>query len=234
MTNHDFITIPVADGTEMDVYIAFPEKKGPSPAIIVIQEAYGVNSHIRNVTERLYKEGYVAISPDIFHRTIKRADIPYTDFSAAMPHYQAVTNEGLKADLEALYGWLQKQSAVEHDKIGSIGFCLGGRVSFLANAVLPLSAAISYYGGGLETLTTEAPNLHGAQLFVWGGLDTHITQEKREAILQAVDAAGKKYAYAVFSYAGHAFNSDDRPSYNPEAAKEAWGLSLGFLANNLK
>jgi carboxymethylenebutenolidase len=234
MTNHDFITIPVADGTEMDCYVAFPEKKGPSPAVIVVQETYGVNAHIRNVTERLCKEGYVAIAPDIFHRTLKRADIPYKDFAIAAPHYQAVTKAGSQADLKAMYTWLQKQPAVEHDKIASIGFCLGGRISFLANATLPLSAAISYYGGGLEGLTDEAANLHGPQLFIWGGQDTHITQEKRDAILHAVDAAGKKYAYSIFSYAGHAFNSDDRPNYNPEAAKEAWGLSLAFLANNLK
>ncbi len=234
MTNHDFITIPVADGTEIDAYVAFPEKKGPSPAIIVVQEAYGVNAHIRNVTERLCKEGYVAIAPDIFHRTGKRLEIPYNDFAAAMPHYQAISKAGLEADLKAVYTWLQTQSAVEHDKIASVGYCLGGRVSFLANAILPLSAAISYYGGGLETLTDEAVNLHGPQLFFWGGKDKHVTKEKRDAILHAVDSAGKNYSYAVFSLADHAFNCDDRPSYNPDAAKEAWALSLAFLANKMK
>jgi carboxymethylenebutenolidase len=234
MINHDFVTIPVSDGTEMDLYVAFPETKGPSPAVIVLQEMYGVNAHIRRVTELLCKEGYVAVAPDVFHRSVRRGDLPYNNPATAMPHYQAVTNAGSQEDIKAIYVWLQKQPAVEHDKIGAIGFCLGGKIAFLANATVTLSAAISYYGGGLETLTAEAVNLHGPQLFIWGGQDAHITAEKRQAILDAVDKAGKKYAFSIFSYAGHAFNSDDRPNYEPQAAKEAWALSLAFLANKLR
>jgi carboxymethylenebutenolidase len=234
MTNHEFNTVKVADGTEIELYTAIPEGEGPFPGIILLQEAFGVNHHIRNVAERLCAEGYVVVAPDIFHRTIHRLEVDYNDFAAAMPHYSAITNEGLTADLKASYDWLGQQENVSHDKIGSIGFCLGGRVSFLANAVLPLSVAVSYYGGGLEQLAAEAVNLSGPQLFYWGGQDHHITKDKIAAIIGAVEAAGKEYTTVSISYADHGFNCDERASYNPLAAKEAWAHTLAFLGNRLK
>ncbi len=176
MTNHAFTTVPVSDGTDIDLYVASPEGKGPFPAIIVLQEAFGVTGHIRSIAERRCKEGYVAVAPDLFHRTVRRLEAAYTDFPSVMPHYQAITQEGLSADLKASFDWLQQQSNVQKDKIGSIGFCLGGRVSFLANAVLPLAAAVSYYGGQLDTMIDLAPALHANHLFFWGGKDQHIPQ----------------------------------------------------------
>jgi carboxymethylenebutenolidase len=234
MINHEFNTITVADGTEMELYAAFPEGNGPFPAIIVLQEAFGVNGHIRKVAERLCAEGYAVVSPDLFHRTGRRLELAYDNFPAVMPHYQAITNDGLTADLKASYNWLQQQANVEKSKVGSIGFCLGGRVSFLANAVLPLSVAVSYYGGSLELLADEAVNLSGPHLFYWGGLDKHITPDKVDTIINAVKAAGKDYTSVVVSYADHAFSCDERPSYNELATKEAWAHSLAFLANRLK
>jgi len=234
MNNHDFITLPVADGTEIDAYIAFPEEQESFPAIILLQEAFGVNHHIRNIAERFCKEGYAVIAPDLFHRTAKRIEIDYKDFAAAMPHYQAITKEGLTADLKAAYAWLQQQQNIEHEKTGSIGFCLGGRVSFIANTVLPLAAAVSYYGGGLDTLASEAVNMQAPHLFFWGGKDTHIPQEKIDTIINAVKAAGKDYINTVISYADHGFHCDERGSYHPLAAKEAWATTLAFFANRLK
>jgi carboxymethylenebutenolidase len=234
MKNHEFNTIKVADGTEMELYTAFPEGSGKFPAIIVIQEAFGVTGHIRKIVEKFCNEGYAVVSPDIFHRTVHRLQASYDDFSAVMPHYQAITNETLSADLHASFNFLQAQNNVNIDKVGCIGFCLGGRVSFLANATLPLSAAISYYGGGLDQLAGEAPNLHGAHLFYWGGLDKHIPQDKIDTIINAVKEAGKDYANVTFSYADHAFNNDERPSYSPLAAKEAWAHTLTFFNNRLK
>jgi carboxymethylenebutenolidase len=234
MSSHDFTTISVGDGTEMDSYIALPEGKGPFPGLILLQEAFGVNRHIRRVAEELCKEGYAVAAPDLFHRTGRRVDIPYTNFALAAPHFQAVSKAGLQDDLKATHTWLQQQPAVSPGKIGSIGFCLGGRVSFLANLTLPLAVAVSYYGGGLDALAGEAGNLHAAHLFLWGGMDKHITLQVRDTIVQAVDQAGKEYMNVVISYADHAFNCDERPSYQPEAAREAWALSLAFLANRLK
>ena len=234
MNNHDFITLSVADGTEMDAYIALPGEERSYPGIILLQEAFGVNTHIRDVAERLCNEGYAVIAPDLFHRTGRRMEFAYTNFSGAQPHLKALTNEGLKKDVQAAYDWLQQHPTIIHEKVGSIGFCMGGRVSFLANATLPLSAAVSYYGGGMDALVNEAPNLHGTHLFFWGGKDTHIPQEKIDIIVNAVKLAGKDYINTVISYADHGFNCDVRPSFHPLAAKEAWALTLSFFANRLK
>ncbi|GAB3819773.1 dienelactone hydrolase family protein [Pontibacter rugosus] len=235
MDNHTFITLSVADGSEMGAYIAMPDEQTPMPGIILLQEAFGVNSHIRDVAERLAQEGYVVIAPELFHRTAPSGyEGPYDNFAAVAPHYQAITKEGLTADLQTCYKWLQEQAFVQSDKIGSIGFCLGGRVSFLANAVLPLSAAVSYYGGGIPALLDEAVNLKAPHLFFWGGQDTHIPQEQVQSIIEAVEAAGKAYLNVVISYADHGFHCDQRSSYNPDAAKEAWAMTLAYFENKLK
>jgi len=234
MKNHDFTTLKLDDGTEMDAYIAIPEGEGKFPGIIVLQEAFGVNHHIQNIAERLCSAGYVAIAPDLFHRTEKRVDIAYTDFPKVMPHLQVVSQEGLTSDLHACYEWLQNEPATIKDKIGSIGFCLGGRVSFLANAILPLSAAVSFYGGGVDKMAGLAEKLHAPQLFFWGGLDKHILQETIDTVIHALKSAGKPYTNVVISNADHGFNCDERQSYHPEAASEAWSHTLAFLANKLK
>ncbi len=234
MINHEFNTISVGDGTDVALYVASPEGKGPFPAIIVLQEAFGVTGHIRSIAERLCKEVYVAVTPDLFHRTVHRLEAAYTDFPSVMPHYQAITQDGLSADLKASYDWLQQQSIVQKDKIGSIGFCLGGRVSFLANAVLPLAEAVSYDGGQADQLVGLAPALHADHLFFWGGKDQHIPQETIDKVIGAVKAAGKSYTNVVISDADHGFNCDDRASYHPLAAKEAWAHSLAFFGNRLK
>ncbi|MET4073900.1 dienelactone hydrolase family protein [Hymenobacter sp. UYCo722] len=234
MSDQNFVTLAVADGTEMRAYVAFPSATGPVPGIILLQEAFGVNHHIRSVADRLAAAGYAVVAPELFHRTAATGlEIAYSDFASAMPHYGAINNDDLTADLQAAHAWLTAQPLVKADKIGSIGFCLGGRVSFLANAVLPLAAAVSYYGGGTETIADRAQDLHATHLFFWGGLDAHIGKEHIQQVIEAVDAAQKPYINTVISYADHGFHCDERPSYHPEAAKEAWALTLAFFGEKL-
>ncbi len=228
------VSLKVSDGTTMQAYTSLPESKGTFPGILLFQEAFGVNAHIRSVADRIAKEGYVVIAPELFHRTAPAGfEIPYGDFSLVMPHFQGITFEGLATDAKASYDWLQQQNNVQHDKIGSIGFCMGGRVSFVANATLPLSAAVSFYGGGTDAIADKAKDLHAPQLFFWGGLDKHITPDKVETVVKAIGDAGKEYINVVISYADHAFFCDARPSYNERAAKEAWGMTLAFFKNKL-
>lgn len=231
--NSKYINLEVADGSTMLAYTASPENiTAETPAIIVLQEAFGVNGHIRKVAERFAAEGYLAIAPELFHRTApEKTEISYTDFPSAMPHMEALTVDALTADVQAAYQWLTQQP-VSKENIFSVGYCLGGRVSFLANTVLPLKAAVSYYGGGLDQLAAQAPNLHGRHLFFWGGKDQHIKPENVNTIIQAVEDAGKDYVNVKFSYADHGFNCDERASYNETASKEAWALTLAFLKNN--
>jgi carboxymethylenebutenolidase len=228
------VTLKVSDGSSVQCYISMPEGKGPFPAVMVMQEAFGVNGHIRNVSDRIAKEGYVVIAPELFHRTAPAGfEGGYTDFAALQPHFQGITVDGLSADLKACYDWLQSEPSVNKSKIGCIGYCLGGRVTFLANAILPLSAAVSYYGGSTHLLADKAKDLNAPHLFFWGGLDKHILPEHVDTVINAVKTAGKPYINVVFSYADHAFNCDERPSFNKDASAEAWGMTVAFFKNKL-
>jgi carboxymethylenebutenolidase len=229
------ISLHVADGTEAHAYTASPSADGKFPGIILLQEAFGVTPHIKGLADRLAAEGYVVIAPELFHRTAgPGAEFSYSDWGAITPHYTGITLEGLQADLHAAYGWLQGQDNVVKEKIGSIGFCLGGRVSFIANFTLPLSAGVSYYGGGTHAVADRAKDIHGAHLFFWGGLDTHILPEYINAVTTALKEHNKAYTNVVFSDAEHAFNNNERPSYNADASSEAWALTLAFFKNKLK
>jgi carboxymethylenebutenolidase len=229
-------TLAVADGSSMQAFVARPEEKGSFPGMLVFQEAFGVNAHIRDVTQRIAREGYVAIAPELFHRSAAPGlEVRYDDFPSAMPHMKALTEQGLSDDVRATYEWLRDSTHVVPDRIGSIGFCMGGRVSFLANATIELRAAISFYGGGIApALLPHAANLHAPMVFFWGGLDKHIPQDQIRSVIDAVKAAGKPYINVEISDADHGFFCDARPSYNPVAAKEAWSLVVSFIEAHVK
>src|SRR6201981_3243127 len=229
-------TLAVADGRPLHTFGAPPEKKGAFPGMLVFREAFGVNAHIRDVTQRIAREGYVAIAPELFHRSAASGfEVRYDDFPSAMAHMKVLTEQGLADDVRASYEWLRDSGHVTPDRIGSIGFCLGGRVSFLANATVSLRAAVSFYGGGIApALLPRAANLHAPMLFFWGGLDKHIPQDQIRSVIDAVKAAGKPYINVEISDADHGFFCDARPSYNPVAAKEAWSLVASFLEAHVK
>lgn len=223
------VELPVADGTRMAAYVARPKDGGPHPGLLVFQEAFGVNHHIRNVAERFAAEGYAAIAPELFHRTAPPGfEGSYTDFAAVMPHLQAVTTETAEADVRSAYDWLR--SSAKASEISSVGFCLGGRVSFIGNSIVALRAAVSFYGGGIApALLDRAAKLQAPSLFIWGGMDKHITLEHRRAVTDALSAEKKIYVNAEFSRADHGFFCEERAAYEPHSARQAWALTLEFL-----
>jgi carboxymethylenebutenolidase len=224
------VELAVADGTRMAAYVARPEHGGPHPGLVVFQEAFGVNGHIRNVSDRFAAEGYVAIAPELFHRTAPGFEGSYTDFPSVMPHLKAVTTETAELDVRSAYEWLRSNAQVRANEISSVGFCMGGRVSFLANSVVALRAAVSLYGGGIAPgLLDRAARLQAPSLFIWGGLDKHITPEHRKAVTDALTAQEKAYVNLEFSRADHGFFCDERASYEPHSARQAWALTLEFL-----
>jgi carboxymethylenebutenolidase len=225
------IELNVADSPPMSAYVSRPADAGPHPGLMVFQEAFGVNSHIRNVADRFAAEGYVAIAPELFHRTAPAGfEGDYKDFPSVMPHARAVTSEAAEADVLATYSWLRTNSRVRPDAISCVGFCMGGRVSFLANSVVPVRNAVSFYGGGIAPgLLDRAAKLHGPVLLIWGGLDKHITPEHRKVVTDALTAEHKVYVNAEFSNADHGFFCDERSAYEPNAARQAWALTLEFL-----
>ena len=231
----DWVTMPVADGTVMRAYAARPQIDRPRAGLLVFQEAFGVNAHIRDVTERFGREGYLALAPEIFHRTAPGFEGSYTDFESIMPHIRALKEQDMEADALAAYGLLTEELSFPGTPIACIGFCLGGRLSFLTNSILPVKAAVSLYGGGIAPnpmtggLLDRACDLHAPQLLFWGGLDKHIGPEQTQAVAGALRKAGKPFVHVEFSDADHGFFCDARASYNPAAARQAWALTLAFL-----
>jgi carboxymethylenebutenolidase len=231
---YEKVQLTVSDDSTMQAHIFRPKEK-QAPAIMVLPEAFGVDKHIRDVAERLSKEGYLAIAPEVFHRTAPPDyEGSYTNFEAAMPHFQPLTVPAMEADLQACYNWIAHDNQGDSKRVAAIGFCLGGRMSFLANSILPLKAAISFYGGRIAPdLLDRAPKQHGPILFFWGGLDKHIGLEQPRAISDALLKAGKPFRDVVISDGDHGFFNDDKKAFNKSAAAEAWALSLSFLKNNL-
>jgi carboxymethylenebutenolidase len=225
------VTLQVSDGTQMNAYVARPSQGDTHPGLLVFQEAFGVNAHIRDVTRRFAAQGFVTIAPELFHRTAPPGfEGSYSDFAGVMPHMKAMTTEGAIADSRAAFDWLRVQTDVSQSDVSSVGYCMGGRTSFLANSVLPLTRAISYYGGNIApALLDRAASLHGPMLFFWGGLDKHIPPEQREQVIDALKQNGEQYVNVEISDADHAFFCDARPAYNARASQLAWVLTLEFL-----
>jgi carboxymethylenebutenolidase len=228
------VTIELSDGTEMSAYTACPNDREAHPALLLFQEAFGVNAHIKDVVRRFAQEGYMVIAPELFHRTAPGLEASYTDFPSVMQHVQALTEDGLKADVMAAFNWLNAHPSVMKNQIASIGYCLGGRVSILANITVPLKASVSYYGGGIaSSLSDKLQDICSPLLMFWGGQDQHIGKDQIDTITNALSDNRKNYTNVVFSRADHGFFCDARASYHPVAAKLAWVLTLEFLRIHL-
>jgi carboxymethylenebutenolidase len=230
----EYVELKVSDGTTMQAWTARPVEGGALPGLLVFQEAFGVNAHIRDVTQRFAREGFIAIAPELFHRTGPGFEGNYDAFPTTVPHMNALKDDQMEADERAAFEWLTTQG-VHECRIGSVGYCMGGRAAFLAGLSLPIGCATSYYGGGIAprgnnpVLLMRAKELRCPVLLFWGGKDKHITQDQLRAVRDALSDAGKSFINVEMSDADHGFFCDQRASYNPTAAAEAWPLTLAFL-----
>jgi carboxymethylenebutenolidase len=221
----------------MRAYVARPEGK-PKGGLMVFQEIFGVNAHIRDLTERFAREGYLALAPELFHRTGPGFESGYTDMAPGREHAQATTDPGIEADIRASYDWLKQAG---ESKIAAIGYCMGGRVTTLAAMTVPLACGIAYYGGGIAphpfykvNLLSRIAEVKGPVLFMWGGKDQFIPPTAVEEITAAMRGNNKTFASAEFSDADHGFFCDARGTYSASASAVAWPLTLAYLANHTK
>lgn len=219
------MTLKASDGHSFGAWRADPAGT-PKGAIVVIQEIFGVNSHIRNVTDRFASEGYVAIAPAIFDRAQRDFECGYS------PDEIAVAREFIgKIPMDQML--LDTQAAIDAVKdkgpVGIVGFCLGGSIAFLAAGKLSgLSAAVGYYGGMVAKNVDLKPKIP-VQLH-FGEDDNGIPMSDVEQV------KAKRPEVEVFTYkgAGHGFHCDERGSYNKEAADTAWPRTTGFFAKHLR
>jgi len=218
----------------MAAHVARPAKLGTGPGLLLFQEAYGTNAHMRDVAGRFAAQGYLTILPELFHRTAPGFEGAYGDFEKVRPHVSALTPAGLEADARAAFEWLTAEAGGAPRPIVAVGFCMGGRVSYIANSSLPLTAAVSFYGRRIApALLDRAPRLHGPHLFFWGGLDKHIPLVQHRAVADALREAGRPFVDVEMSQADHGFFCDAGATYHPASAHEAWVLTQAFLQQAL-
>jgi carboxymethylenebutenolidase len=226
------ITIETDDGP-MPAYEARPES--PRGAVVVVQEAFGVTTHIEDIARRLAEAGWLAVAPAFFHRQGSPV-LDYDDLAKVMPIMSELTAGGLTTDLAATLDYLGDQG-VEPARTGVVGFCMGGTVTFYAATLRPLGAAVTFYGGGLTegrfglpALVDQAPSLATPWLGLFGDLDQGIPVADVEQLRQAVLEAPVDTEIVRYADAHHGFNCNDRPAvYNAEAAADAWRRTLEFF-----
>lgn len=237
MTHDSTRTVDTPDGP-MELYEVTPARA--SCAVIVIQEAYGVNEHIRDVTRRFAAAGFHAVAPTMFHRA-GGGTAPYDDFSAVVPLFRGMTDDGVVADVDATVAHL-RHAGFDERRIGLVGFCFGGRVTFLVATRRRLGAAVGFYGGGIvtsrirlfEPLIGEAGKLATPWLGLFGDEDAMIPVADVEWLRAALDRE-TTVPHEIVRYAGaaHGFHCDVRPYYDEAAAKDGWRCTLDWLRQHL-
>lgn len=229
----EWINLPVGDGTTMRAYAASPVDLDSAPGLLVFQEIFGVNGHIREVCERFAMEGFTALAPELFHRTAPGFITGYDSYVPGREEAAKLTLPGLEEDFRAAADWFARNSRTGSRKVGSIGFCMGGRMSFLAATTLPLACSACFYGGNIPQHLDRMERLTSPLLLVWGGQDASIPPEQRHSLEEALLSAKKSYLAICFEEAGHGFFCDQRASYHGDAARLAWPLALDFLRKYL-
>lgn len=212
---------------------------GASRGVVVVQEAFGVNEHIQDVTRRVADAGYHAVAPHLFHRT-GLDTIEYGDMESAIAAMKSLSDEELLADIDAAVAHLGR-AGIEPPSIGIVGFCMGGRVTFLVAAERELGAAVGFYGGGIVTqrlpnlpsLVDRSARLRTPWLGLFGDEDAGIPVEDVERLRGELGAAPVPTEVVRYPGAEHGFHCDARPSYHPEAAKDAWGRTLAWFDRHL-
>lgn len=234
MANLEIRTVPVTivnGELQIAAYLAQPAIEGSFPGIIVIQEIFGVNQHIREVTEQIAAAGYVAIAPAIYQRQAPGFEVGYSaeEFALGRQYKEQTKASELLSDIQATINYLKTLQSVKPDSFGTIGFCFGGHVVYLAATLPEIKATACFYGAGIATGTpgggsatiTRTSEISGVIYGFFGTEDPLIPNEQVDQI--EAELQKQKIRHQIFRYpTGHGFCCDRRDSYNPEAATDAW------------
>ncbi|MBW8830017.1 MAG: dienelactone hydrolase family protein [Burkholderiales bacterium] len=233
--------IPTSTGL-LPAYRAVPDRAGPHPIVLVVQEIFGLHEHIRDVTRRLAKLGYLAIAPALYFRQGDPAQ--YTDIDELREKIVSkVPDEQVMADLDATYAWAREQGG-DPARLGVTGFCWGGRIVWLYAAHQPkLKAGVAWYGkltGPKSAMQPRHPldvagQLKAPVLGLYGGQDPSIPLEQVEELRKSLRQVNSASQVLVYPGAPHAFYADYRPSYRAEAAEDGWQrLKTWFAQHGLR
>jgi len=225
------------DNSPMALYLSQPDLPGPLPAIIVIQNKYGVKEFTQEMTRRCAEAGYVGIAPLLYHRTGEPKS--EEEIEQIRP---ARSDTNVISDLNGTINFLKGCAKADTSKLGIVGFCMGGRVAFLAAAATTsFLAAVDYYGGGVYSrwgTDRPAPSVLSANVSCpiqghFGMLDTGPSPEEMRKLDAELNQLGKQHEFFYYDNAPHGFNCSGRKSYRPEADKTSWQRTLEFFATHL-
>ena len=221
---NQFVTLQASDGHALSAYVARPEGE-PVAGLVVVQEIFGVNAHIRSVADGFAKDGFLAVAPALFDRIERGVELAYegADMQRAMGFIPKLDLEKSLADIAAA---MEFAGTATGKKTGVVGYCYGGTMAWLAAARLKPSAAVGYYGGRIANYASE--KLSAPVMLHFGKQDAHIPAEEVEKV-HAAHPEVEIYWYD----AGHGFNCDARQSYNREAALQARERTVNFLRKHL-
>jgi carboxymethylenebutenolidase len=212
------VKLQAIDGHELDAYVAEPAGK-PWGALVVVQEIFGVNQHMRSVTDRFSQEGFYAVAPALFDRVESNVELAEDGMQKGIALAQKINIEDAVKDVDAALQYAAKKTG---KPAGVVGYCYGGTLAWLSATRLSPAAAVGYYGGHIARFAQEIPRV--PVLLHFGKQDSHIPQ----ADVEKVHAAHPEVEICWYD-AGHAFNNDTRASYNAEAAMEAMARTLAFF-----
>jgi carboxymethylenebutenolidase len=216
-----------ANGRTANGYLAIPAQ-GSGPGVIVIQEWWGLVDHIKDVCDRFAAEGFVALAPDLFHgQSTKSPD-------EAGKLMMALRIDEAEKDLSGAAQYLLNHKATTGDKVGVVGFCMGGALSLYTATKNPNIGACVVFYGGHPNVKPDLPNLHAPLLGIYGERDKSVTPASAHKLEQRLKSLGKQVEVIVYPDADHAFFNDTRPAvYQSEAAADAWQRTIKFLRSAL-
>lgn len=235
----ELVSVPTPDGL-MNLHVFFPDSSGstPVPAIVIFQEAFGVNGNMKEICRKFANEGYLAVAPELFHRVGNNLEFAYNDTPRVMSTLSSITNEDLIEDAKAAFDYIKNLKNISVGPIGAIGFCMGGFTSILSACHLPLQFAISCYGGGISNeragigfmpFLNEFKNIECPVFLLYGEKDHSIPPDQIEIIRGQLKRDQKEYEIKIYLGAGHAFLREGQPVYHPSAAPEAWKDIFSWL-----
>jgi carboxymethylenebutenolidase len=230
--NEKWIQVETHDSHQFDAYLTLPPT-GSGPGIVLIQEIFGVNAHIRAVADQYAMDGFVVLAPDMFWRQQVRFDVGYDQdgFATGFAHAQKMDGKLAVQDIRSTVAALRAMPQVS-GRIAAVGYCMGGRLAYAAAAYAGVDAAVAYYGGGIQGQLQDAPKIQVPILFHYGALDKHIPPEAVSQVRGAF-AHHSKAPVFVYDHADHGFNCWARPMYHQASAALARGRTLEFLAETI-
>jgi carboxymethylenebutenolidase len=222
----EIIEFPV-NGKKTGGYLSIP-KSGNGPVVVVIQEWWGLVDHIKDVCDRFAAEGFVALAPDLYHgKTTKSPD-------EAGKLMMAMRIDQAEKDLGAAVDYLSTQDAATGEKVGVVGFCMGGALALYTATKNPKIGACVVFYGGHPKVNPDLPNLHAPVLGIYAAKDGFVTPDSVHELENKLKSFGKQVEFKIYSETDHAFFNDTRPEvYNAEASADAWQRTISFLREHL-